>query len=327
MPRQYDTTNDQFSLRVEKRVVRSGVEYIHVHTVDRFSRARHRVQRRAVLLFANTLEKYLRKRPDMTHRQRGNIARRLIYISPSFRAWSAYMPGGFATYSVHNPDHKHLVAGKKVDYITKNFFRHSYDAIGLRSRAYAMSWFLQQHVRPGTTLRWASIACGTGQPTYDAAQLFDVPTHFYLADLNQDALDFARKLAHSYGIASDMLTAAQLDLTDKKALDVFLKQARPDIIEAMGLFEYLPDKDALALLKALRPYVRTTSILVFTNMRPDHPHLHVHKRGMGWPGVIQRTPAQVLALLRDAGYDDYATTVMLPDDNVYGVYALSSRQK
>lgn len=327
MSRRYDTTNDQFSLRVNKRSVRAGVEYIELHTIDRFSKARYRIQRRAVLLFANTLEKYLRKRPDMAHTQRGNIARRLIYLSPSFRAWSAYMPGGFATYSVHNPDHKRLAAGKKVDYITKNFFRHSYDAIGLRSRAYAMSWFLQEHVKPVKTLRWASIACGTGQPTFDAAQLFDMNKRFFFADLDSEALDFARKLARNYAIADDALETRQLDLTDAKALDAFLKHARPHILEAMGLFEYLADDDAAALLAALRPYAAAGAIIVFTNMRPEHPHLHVHKRGMGWPGVIQRTPTQVLALLRRAGYIDESVTVLLPDDNVYGVYAITSSRK
>lgn len=322
-----DFTNDQFELRVIKTDTHRGATYIHVHTTDRFSRKTHRLQRRGVRIFVDMLERYLRKRPRLTHTHKTNIARHLIYTPPAIKAWSAYMPGGFATYPVHNPDRTHLKDGQKIDFITKTLFRHAVDSIGLRSRAYAMSWFIHEQLGKKDLTRWLSIASGTGQPTFDAARLLEGRVQFYLVDLDRDALEFARRLADEYGISDDAITTARVDVTDRRAATKFFEETHPDVIEVMGLFEYLPDDKAIALLATLRPILTHARVLVFTNMRPEHPHLHVHQRGLGWPGVIQRTTHEVLALLDSAGYQPGQVSVLLPDDDVYAVYALVPSQK
>ncbi len=312
-----------FSLEViEDVTASSGVRRLSVKAADRYSKRRYRIERQAVKIFANGLQRYLVKRPHKDSKSKRNVARSLTYMAPAMRAWAQYMPGGFATYHVHNPERMQIKNGKKLDYITKMLFRHSYDGQGLRSRSYAMAWWLQQHLSEKTNgIRWASIACGTGQPTFDASAIFKHPTHYLMIDTDEEAIAFAKKLADSYEIDKSRLTFRQLDvIKHKQELEDELQLFSPDCIDAMGLLEYLTDDDAVSLLGHLYQQLPKGGLLVFTNMLHSHPHLAVHKRALCWPGVNVRSEAEVLKLTKKAGIPAVATTVLLPDDGVYGVY-------
>lgn len=317
-----------FSLEVvADEKTKSGVRRVRVHAKDKYSRKRYRIERQAVKIFANGLQRYLVKRPHKDASSKRNVARSLTYLAPAMRAWAQYMPGGFATYHVHNPERMQIKNGKKLDYITKMLFRHSYDGRGLRSRSYAMAWWLREHITEKSNgIRWASIACGTGQPTFDASAIFKYPTHYLLIDSDEEALLFARKLAETYDIEKNRLTVRQLDVTrQRRELEDELKLFAPDCIDAMGLLEYLTDKRATALLGHLYQQLPKGGLLVFTNMLDSHPHLQVHKRALCWPGVYVRSEKEVLALLAEAGVPTSATTVLLPDDGVYGVYGVEKQ--
>ena len=314
-----------FSLKVvNDTTLRSGLRRVELHAKDRYSRKRYAIERQSVKIFANGLQRYLVKRPHKNNESERNLARSLTYLAPAMRAWAEYMPGGFATYYVHNPERLQIKNGKRIDYITKMLFRHSYDGQGLRSRSYAMAWWLHEYLSEKPNgIRWASIACGTGQPTFDASSIFEHPTHYLLLDTDDKALEFAQKLSESYDIKKDQLTTRNLDVIKQKddladALQLFA----PDCIDAMGLLEYLTEKDAIELLKHLYKQLPKGGLLVFTNMLHSHPHLDVHKRALCWPGVNVRPEKDVLAMLKKAGVPAKSTTVLLPDDGVYGVYGV-----
>ncbi|MBH1955991.1 class I SAM-dependent methyltransferase [Candidatus Saccharibacteria bacterium] len=317
-----DFTSDQFSLRVLDETLNGEVMAIRLHASDRFSTKRHLLERKTFALFTRAMEAYLRKRPHLDFEHPKNHIRKIIYVPPALRAWAAYMPGGFATFHVHNPDRKKLRSGKKIDYITRNLFRHSSDAIGLRSRAYAMSWYLQGIYKDEAKLRWMSIACGSGQPTFDAARLFDGEKNFYLCDIDKNALALADELAHEYGIAKSSVHLIEHDLKRPGVLEALVVDAQPQIIEAMGLFEYLDEGEAVEMLRKIRGTMSKGGSFVFSNMHADHPQLQVHKRGLGWPGVLPRTSDQVKDLIEKAGFGPNQLTILLPDDNVYAVYCI-----
>lgn len=319
-----DFTTDYFSIRILDRSTRTGANYIKLHAGDRFSKPRHALERKTFSMFTRGMEAYLRRRPHLDFDHPKNPIRRIVYFPSALKAWAAYMPGGFATFHVHNPDRKRLKSGENIDYITRNLFRHSSDAIGLRSRAYAMAWFIHDHFKDKSQVSWLSIACGTGQPTFEAARLLKGDVTFHLCDLDIEALEFATKLAKEYGISDEVLYTHRNDLRKKDTVETLMKKTQPTVIEAMGLFEYLDDDEAVTLLKRLRKGMKKESVLVFTNMRSAHPQLQIHKRGLGWPGVIPRTVNQVRVLMDKAGFTAKQTTVLLPDDDVYAVYCLTA---
>lgn len=315
---------DDFTLDVVRQETHDDVTMTHVRVRDRFTAKRHSVHRAAVRLFLHQLEMHLRARPHLKFDHPRNIVQRLVYLPPAVRSWAAYMPGAFATQPVHNPDTARLQDGTKLDYITKNLFRHSIDATGLRSRAYAMAWYVR-HAAPATrALHWLSLASGTGRQTLDAASLLHKRPRLTLTDIDSEALAVAAKLAHEYKHSVQSVATLVLDATDKRAVGRAMAKATPDVIDAMGLFEYLSDTQAVELIRTVMTSAQPSARFVFSNMRPTHPELQLHKRGVGWPGVIVRETDQVIALLRQAGVAGKSIDIVLPDDNVYAVYCISA---
>ncbi len=317
-----DITTPFFSVSVVKNDKIQGIDTYRVEAKDRFHAWPHHISRRAVSIFTRTLDRYLRKRPHLTFDHPRNHVRRIVYFPPAFRAWTAYMPGGFATYSVHNPDHKRLYSGKKIDMITKNLFRHSIDAIGLRSRAYAMAWYAHHATSGKKDITWLSIAAGTGQPVFDATKIIPANKRYYLCDMDGEALRFARQLSKTYDIDDEDIFTSKLDLTREGVLERLMADTRPDVVDAMGFFEYLDDKRAVEVLIAIRKSLKSGGVFIFTNMLDTRKQLDVHKRGMGWPGVIPRSVKQVSHLMTKAKIQKDSQKLILPEDGVYGVYII-----
>lgn len=289
---------------------------------DEYDRLRYRLERLIVQGGTHLLERHYRHHPEKKSGARNNYLQKVIYLPRGMRAWRTMMPGGFATYPVHNPRVRTLAYGAKLDMITRRLFRHSYDGRGLRSRAHAMAWWLYQKLgHTKRRLRWLSLAAGTGQPTFDAGQLWQTQPDYFLSDLNTEALEFAMSLATQRGLDMKYVHTKPCDATDKAALTQLLRTVRPHVIDMMGLIEYLDDE---AVVKLLAIIDRGSSALIcFTNMRPTHPQLQTHQRGLGWPGVKTRSRDEVLALIERAGIDLSRVDVLLPSDKVYAVYCVA----
>jgi len=318
-----DYQNRKFKLWRTDNLIEQGITATHLRLRDRFSMPRYQAGRVVFSSFVHQIERYLRRHPDMQFDYPRNRARAFIYLLPGIRSWSLFMPGGFATHPVHNPDIKRLHSGKRIDYLTRNLFRHSLDAVGLRSRSYAMSWYAvtaTAHItkRP---VRWLSVAAGTGYPTFEAAELLRQQPRITLSDINEEALTVARHLAEERGIG-ESVTFELADATKKGEFARLITQSRPDVIDMMGLVEYLADDVIVMLMRTFYAKAPHGATLIFTNMRPTHPHLQTHQRGLGWPGVQVRTIASVAKLLHKAAIPEESIEVLLPDDQVYGIYCI-----
>lgn len=318
MPQTFVT--DQFQLVVTSESVRDAITVTHIHATDRFAHPRHRMMRRATQAFLNFLEGYLRAHPEVVFETRGNLVRTLVYLPAGIRAWTPHMPGAFATYPVHNPDVPRIKGGKRLDILTKNLFRHSADGTGLRSRSYVLAWLVAQRYGTRTTrLRWLSLGTGTGHQTLEAARCLKRPPELWLTDIDQEVLEFASALA-AQEVSRPVAHSERLDALDSEALAGKIKSVSPQVIDAMGLVEYLDDEQLVQFVRTIRTAAPRGCQVVFTNMRPTHPGLEVHRRGLGWPGVIVRTDTEVSSLLVRAGVRPENIHVVLPDDHVYGIY-------
>lgn len=315
-----------FSLWQGRVMHRHKARLRSIHVRDRYTRLQHRVGRLVFGQGVRLLEWHYVRRPDIAADSPHNYVQKLIFFPTGIRAWRQHMPGGFATYAVHNPEHRRLSSGEKVDVITRRLFRHSADGIGLRSRAYAMSWWVYEHfattnVRQNARIRWLSIASGTGQPTFDAGELYEQQPEYFLSDLSDTAMQFSRELAEARGLEMAHVHTIRSDITNRTSLESLLREAKPDVIDMMGLVEYLDDVTIVRVLRILKKHHR--GLVCFTNMRPEHPQLQTHQRGLGWPGITVRSVDTMLALISRAGISLDTVDVLLPDDKVYAVYCLS----
>lgn len=318
-----DYKNNTFTLTEKSRYRAFDCEIVVLKIRDKYSRGRHVYERFVFHNIAMGIEKYLRLNPHITFEHPHNIARRIIYLSKTFRGWSQYMPGGFATYPAHNPSLRRLHDGQKIDYLSRSLFKHAADGMGVRSRAYVLSWYVATQLQPIATkrIRWLSVASGTGQPTFDAAKNVSVPPLLFLTDRDDTVLKFAQELGRQRGISGDLNTVTS-DVTRKGVFTRILRKVRPDVIDMMGFIEYIDDKTVVAILQEFWRAAPQSS-LIFSSMRPVHPEINAHHHGLGWPGTKPRSVQTCLGLLKRAGIPLRMVHVFLPDDSVYAVYCIN----
>lgn len=321
----------QFSLKETGKITEAGYDVTEVQVTDRYHHRTFRVERALFLTFTNLLQKYLAKRPHISFEHKRNLARPLVYLPPGVKAWTAYMPGGLATQPVHNPETKTLASGKRIDLMTRRLFRHSMDAIGLRTRAYIMMWQLREFLATTTKpVVWLSLASGSGQPVYDAIDVLG-PDKFrsvIITDSDKETLAFAGRLARNEGVTSrSNLYIEQLDVFDSKAFDSLWKAHKPSVVDAMGLFEYLDTDQASELLEKVYRKLPRGGVFIFTNMSPEHPHLDLHQRGLGWPGVIPRTVEDMAQIFAKTSIPHDAIEIFRAGDKVYNVYHVTKKAK
>lgn len=319
--------SDQFSLHVSEVGVESGYPVTKVHVTDRYHHRPFKLERALFLAFTNQLQRYLAKRPHISFEHKRNLARPLVYMPPGVKAWTAYMPGGLATQPVHSPETKRLASGKRIDLMTRRLFRHSIDAIGLRTRAYLMTWRLREQLRDTKKpVVWLSLASGSGQPVYDAIKVLG-PKKFrsvVITDGDSETLSFASKLAKAEGVlAQTNLYLEQLDVFDDKAFNKLFRTHTPTVVDAMGLFEYLDKKQAATLIARVYEKLPRGGTFIYTNMSPSHPHLDLHQRGLGWPGVIPRNVEEMAGIITKSGIPKKSVAVYRANDKVYNVYQIT----
>lgn len=294
---------------------------------DYYGQVRYRPERVIIRAVHGMMERYLRVHPELQFDSHKNPIKRIIYLPEGIRAWTAYMPGGFATFYAYSPHVRQMKNGTKTDPVTAAFFRHSYDSVGLRTRSHIMGWLAGQTLQSTSSpMTWMSIAGGTGRPVFDA--LVELPaedakrTRLVIVDSDSAALEFADTLARHESVPIKSFTTHEANVTDEDTMTGLLTTYRPKIIDAMGLFEYLGEDEAVKLLVTLYNQLASGGVIIFTNMTPHHPHLEVHKRGLGWPGVQQRTIRAVQKILAQTTIPMSAVDVFHDTERVYDIYRI-----
>lgn len=313
----------KYSVSLKRQTQLKGSTVTELVVTDQYHAPRYRVLNVLVNGFLHTLERILIALPalDVTHRI--NFVRWMVYAPPGIRSWAQYMPGAFATHPVHNTEVTHLKNGKKLDIVTRNLFRHGDDAVGLRARAYAMAWYVWREYGTTSNLHWLSLATGTGQQTFEGVAVLKHAPELWLSDIDDDALAVARDHAPEYGVAEHM-TIKKLDATNEADLQAAIRAHRPQVIDMMGLMEYLDDEAAVSLIRAVMTVAPKGSSFIFTNMLPTHPGLQVHKRALGWPGVIVRSIDQVADIVTRAGVAPKQLEILAPSDGIYGIFCIKA---
>lgn len=314
---------DKYSVAVKRQRQFKKSVLTELTVTDQYHAPRYRVINALINGFLHTLERILIALPALDATHRVNFVRWMVYASPGIRSWAQYMPGAFATHPVHNTEVTHLKNGKKLDIITRNLFRHGDDAMGLRARAYAMAWYVRREYGTMKDLHWLSLATGTGQQTFEGVAVLDHKPKLWLTDIDDEALAVARAHVKEYGVGRQT-QLKRLDATNEADLQAAIRTHAPQVIDMMGLMEYMDHDAAVRLIHAVVAVAPKGSSFIFTNMLPTHPGLQVHKRALGWPGVIVRSIEQVAEIITEAGVAPEQLEILAPTDGIYGIFCIKA---
>ena len=210
-----------------------------------------------------------------------------------------------------------------------DYLRHVIDSYAVRSRAAAALGSIERHFFEeqgftGERLVSASLACGAAAPVFDFANSLKkrgVQLDMHLVDWDAMALATATSLASRYEV-DDQVHIERRDLM-RTALTTYLEPHSVDVVDMLGIFEYIPRRlhAAADLLASVKDIVKPGGLIVFGNMLKHRPQQEFFSRV--WPKLQQRSIAEVLGIIKAAGYDLADVTVDIPrDEGVYAVYTI-----
>lgn len=310
-----------YSIRRTGVVTRSHTRIEQYELRDRYSGATYACERWLVRGFIHVaMDRYLR-RAKVAADARWNIARWWVYLPAGMRRWRRYIPGGIATSITYSPDASLLPDGVRIDGITKRFFRHSLDAVGLRTRSYLLMEIAARQLMSRGHLRWVSLGAGMGHVASEFLGTVspELRTHIELTLVDRDSHAVAIGRQSMARLRRVKCRYAEADVTIARELRPLLA-GKPELVDALGLIEYLADQDITTLVKRAYQALASGGSLVMSNMADDRPELNVHQRAVGWPGVIVRSPRQIVQLIRAADVPASSIRCMRADDAVYYVF-------
>lgn len=166
----------------------------------------------------------------------------------------------------------------------------------------------RQEQRNSEPVRVLSIAGGSSRSIIQTivdlkAAAWEPAIEVVTIDKDQSALDVGARVAHEAGVSGHFhwLCGAARDMV------TLLPDARFDIIEIVGLVDYLSDPRAIRLFSAARHMLRNEGVLVAANVIPNPEIPFVHKAG--WPRMVYRTPEAFHALFKRCGFAKTDVTV------------------
>lgn len=302
---------------------------------------------------ADLYEEMLRQNPDMLPPQKGqgysdmgsydaesvleqfdpktNPAWEWFYLNglphTSMLDWRKLMPSARALYPMqrlHDAARafkKLFPDGYEVDEWAMNIFTNMIDCIGLRTRARIMGNMLLNAAERSDQqeLVCVSLGCGAAVPNIDATvkirETLGKDIKWDLYDTDEDALAFARELAADEGI--------ELDEDSMKPRSYFrafsLEKESVDVVDVLGLWEYLTDDQCVKLLKKSYDLLKPGGVFIASNMLTSRRQLEFNQRAVGWPDIYPRSIEQLLAIVERAGIPTELLTITTAQDGVYGV--------
>ncbi|MHA6510732.1 SAM-dependent methyltransferase [Tessaracoccus sp. Y1736] len=285
-------------------------------------------------------------RVDLARKRPGNIDRTnpatqaLLSAVPASGAWLDMVPTAAALHPFYEPLAEDLPDGTPIGSRFRRWTRNCADARGIRSRAAALASILDAHA---DSRDWLSLACGAAQPVLQAAaRRGALAPKVTLVDIDPRALRLADAYANTLGIA-DKVRLRRGNILHPRGLTgllgLRLRRASFDVVDAIGILEYLKPHDwvytygrlirtssamagAVTFLRNAYDLVRPGGVLVVGNMLDTHPQLAFTLNVIQWPHIQPRSIDEMLHLLAAAGIDG-PVTAKRPTDGVYCVYSVT----
>jgi SAM-dependent methyltransferase len=205
----------------------------------------------------------------------------------------------------------------------------SLDRIGDITRANVMIDMVTDHVLSGRVphdgrgIVSASLASGAAEPVYwliNELRGRGRPVEkVHLVDLDPIALAASNDRSGHYGL-KDKLVMHHKNLF-REPVDSYIDPHSVDVVDIIGLFEYLAPKAADRILQRAASIVRPGGMIVFGNMLKSRPQQKWFDEL--WPKLEQRSIHEVIEIIEGAGFSKDQLKVRLSKDGLYPIYGIA----
>jgi hypothetical protein len=156
----------------------------------------------------------------------------------------------------------------------------------------------------GEEVRILSVACGSAEAVVATlVHLKDAgyPAKALLTDIDDSALEYAQTLANDNGVGGMVTCAKTIAIKAYRSH----KDFNPNIVEMVGLMDYLDHKEAVAIVKQLHRCLEQTCGYFITANVHDNPEREFLVWVIDWV-MIYRTREELLSVVREAGFGAYS---------------------
>ena len=205
------------------------------------------------------------------------------------------------------------------------------DSHAVRTRADCALDLIREHLTDqpgGRPLRTLSLACGASGPLFELVDELDGRgVHVgetVFVDHDPMALATVAGQATIRGL-DDRVRLLRKNFL-KTPITAYAEPGSVDVVDLLGLFEHLPTsrmgyRIAAHVLRAAATVARPGGLVLLANMVAERPQQAFFDSV--WPRLHQRTIAETLAIVEEAGLPAGATKVRVPArEGVYAVYAV-----
>ena len=162
----------------------------------------------------------------------------------------------------------------------------------------------QANKSPKREVKILSLASGSAQAVIEALSELrrkrNVQVRAMLVDQDESALRHAQNLARDHGVADLVETR----LGDVLFFDRILGEFKPDIIEMMGLMDYLRDKLAIQLVRKIRRHLPEGGSFLTCHIHPNSESYFL-RQVVDWK-MLYRTVGQFEDILVGGGFLDFS---------------------
>lgn len=204
----------------------------------------------------------------------------------------------------------------------------SLDRIADVTRAKALSRLVQEHIQryperyAGKGLVSTSLASGAAEPVYwlvrDLQAAGQQVDRINLVDRDPIAIAASLDRSTYYGL-NDKIAIHAKNLFEEP-VDSYVEPQGTDVVDIVGLFEYLPGRYAEKLLQDAARITKPGGVMVFGNMLMSRPQQKWFE-GL-WPKLQQRSVEEVIEIVERAGFSRDQLRIHIPPDGVYAIYSL-----
>jgi ubiquinone/menaquinone biosynthesis C-methylase UbiE len=151
-------------------------------------------------------------------------------------------------------------------------------------------------------IRIMSLACGSADASIEIIAEFKKKGRVIravLVDIDQDALNRAENLAMHYGVEDQIETRKD----SAYSLSEISRDFKPHIIEMLGLLDYIPEGEVIALTKKIQESLEPKGVFITCNISPNAEQ-HFLKWVIDWP-MVYRNPEELADIAGIVGFSDY----------------------
>ena len=235
----------------------------------------------------------------------------------------------------------------RLDRRTLELFTNMPDGIGLRSRQHIYSNLLVDYARTAQdkTLRMISLGAGAAVPNIEATQRVErelgKALEWDMYDIDRNALMYAEQLTNEQGFQSSTFAFGPKALEPTQEGSLYegrsytaAREYAPesvDVVDALGLWEYLTPRQAEAFLKMLYPKLKPGGKMIVSNMLITRPQPEYNRRAVGWPRLFMRSESDLVDIVESVAFADGSgiplenVTITKPTDGVYAVMEITKQ--